>query len=140
MPDIGFCGPMYESRSRAVNAQECVNFYPELARTVVDWPSHQFPDRQKAELALYSTPGLRLFCTLPNNKAVRGSFVTSNNRMFYVAGNKLYEVSQYGKVTEWGTIEDSGNTRVNFADNGIGVDQPILDANGNPTGSTRALG
>jgi len=140
VPDIGFCGPMYESRSRAVNAQECINFYPELARTVVDWPSHQFPDRQKAELVLYSTPGLRLFCTLPNNKAVRGSFVTSNNRMFYVAGNKLYEVSQYGKVTEWGTIEDSGNTRVNFADNGIGVDQPILDANGNPTGEYQGLG
>jgi hypothetical protein len=103
-----------------------------------------YHDKAKADLVLYPTPGLRYFCKLPNNKATRGCYVTSNNRMFYVAGNTLYEVSPYGKITTWGTLEGGTSTRVSFADNGVGVDQPItyIDSNGNTqnTGEYKGLG
>ena len=140
MPDLGFVGATYKERSIAVNEQECVNWYPEAYANRYPYETVYTRQRSKAELVLYPTPGLKLFCTLTNNKAVRGSYVTSNNRMFYVAGNTLYEVTAFGKVVSRGTIGDNSNSRVNFSDNGAGEDEIIYNTDGTDSGERRGKG
>ena len=55
-----FIGPAYESRSRSIDLQECVNLYPEIER----------PD-SKSVIALIGTPGLELYVTASNNGPCR---------------------------------------------------------------------
>ena len=58
MPDFGFVGSSYEAPSIYQDAQECINFYPEID-----------PVKQQGErgvIALYPTPGLTLKSLLPN--------------------------------------------------------------------------
>lgn len=49
MSDFGFVGPSYEAPSIYQDAQECINFYPEIDPT---------KQNQRGVIALYPTPGL----------------------------------------------------------------------------------
>ena len=140
MPDLGFCGATYQERSIAVNGQQCVNWYPETYANKYPYETVYTRQRSKADLVLYPTPGLKLFCTLTNNKAVRGNHVTSNNQMFYVAGNTLYEVTTFGKVVSCGTLDNNVSSRVYFADNGIGIDEIIYNTDRSDSGQRRGKG
>jgi hypothetical protein len=131
MPNIGFLNGTYISRSRGVNTQECVNWYPETYN-----PNEQ----AKASLVLYPTPGLKLFVSVPNKKPVRGIYTTSNDRFFCVAGSILYEVSAFGKIYERGTLDGKYTSRVNFADNGPGNDGIIFNSDGSDSGQRKGLG
>ena len=50
MPDFGFVGASYEAPSIYQDAQECINFFPEVDPTK--------PQGERGVVALYPTPGL----------------------------------------------------------------------------------
>ena len=56
MADFGFIGPSYNAPSIYVDAQECINFFPEID------PLKQPGSR--GVVALYPTPGLSIQATL----------------------------------------------------------------------------
>lgn len=96
-----FVGPAYQSRSPAVNAQRCVNFYPEV------------DESGKNVLALYGTPGLRLLATCGGGP-VRG-MIAIGHLLYVVSGGYLYEVNKANAVTTLGTI--AGTDRVSMSAN-----------------------
>ena len=50
MPDFGFVGAAYEAPSITQDAQECINFFPEIDPTKAQG--------ERGIVALYPTPGL----------------------------------------------------------------------------------
>jgi hypothetical protein len=64
MPDFGFVGAAYEAPSIYQDAQECINFYPEIDPTKAQG--------ERGIIALYPTPGLETVAILPNQQEVRG--------------------------------------------------------------------
>lgn len=78
---VGLVGPSYQERSLDLDAQRTVNLYP-----VVD-------PQGKETTALYGTPGLSAFASVPNDaQALRGLFTSANGRCFGVASNMLFEI------------------------------------------------
>lgn len=108
----GFVGPTYTNESVNLEAQRCVNLYPELDETGAG--------KDRNILALLRTPGLSLFSNISAIGAGvgRGSHVASNLRAFCVVANKLYEISSSGGVTSMGTLSTSSGL-VSIADNGV---------------------
>ena len=94
---FGFVAGTYESQSLDVSADLTMNFYPELIENISG----------KTKLAMYPTPGLKLFATLGSNPKVRGS-IQIDDRYFAVAGTNLYEVDGSGAETIRGTVADDG--------------------------------
>lgn len=94
MPAIGFVGGAYLSRSTNVNAQRCVNLYPEK------------DDTGKAVLALYPTPGSVLFASVGTSAPIRGLHAW-NERLYAVSSSGFYEISASGAVTTRGTFASS---------------------------------
>ena len=85
---VGLVGPSYQERSLDLDAQRTVNLYPVL------------DPLGKETAALYGTPGLSQFATIPNDaQAVRGAFTSANGRSFLVASNSLFEVFSTGTCT-----------------------------------------
>jgi hypothetical protein len=77
-------------------------------------------------LALYGTPGLKPFCTLPWAGPVRGLHALANGRVFAVQGMNLYEVFDNATYVEKGDLLSTTGA-VHFADNGsqmVFVDGP----------------
>lgn len=108
----GFIGPSYTLSSRTVDCQRTVGLFPE---------TNEIGTGTKREVAaLYGTPGLILRLTLGNGPN-RGAWTASNDRCFFVSGNKLYEVTYADGIfgqTERGTLLTSSGP-VSIADNGI---------------------
>jgi hypothetical protein len=65
VPDFGFVGAAYEAPSIYQDAQECINFYPEIDPTKAQG--------ERGIIALYPTPGLETVAILPNQQEVRGN-------------------------------------------------------------------
>ena len=122
MPEFGFNGGAYTSRSVAVNAQDCVNLYPEGDPT------------GKSRLPLYGTPGLKVFATLAHSP-IR-TLWAGEERLFTVAGSKLYELDSAGNPTnglggndfrgDVGT--DASDTTAQIFPNGLGTQIMIISA------------
>lgn len=88
---IGLVGPSYVQRSLPFDAQRSVNLYAVV-------------DEMGAETSsLYGTPGLSLFATCGAGPH-RGSFKSSNGRVFFVSDSTLYEVDSNGTATNMGTL------------------------------------
>ena len=104
-----FTGGTYSSWSSNVAADRAINLYPE----VVEVPGG------KTRMALYSTPGLQTFCTLPT-VPVRGLYA-GGERLFAVSYNILYEVFIDGTFSAAGPVGSDGPTHspVQFAANGV---------------------
>lgn len=85
MARFGFVGPSYQSQSVNADAQMCMNFYPEVIES----------GQGASGMALYSTPGLKLFFNAPDPGPVRGDY-TINGRTFHVSANNVYEVGALG--------------------------------------------
>jgi hypothetical protein len=113
MIPIPFCGPTYMSDSLNINAQTCINLYPEVNGS-----------DSKSAIALKGTPGLKLWTTLTGGGAIRGMYTASNNRFFAVCGNTITEIATTGIKTVRGTI-NSYEGVVRFSDNGI--DMIVVD-------------
>ena len=103
--DIPFVGPSYTGRSTNVNAQECINLYPEIDNT-----------EAKNVIALYGTPGLQLFSALETTGKIRG-LLAVNSTLYAVCANTLYEIDSDGNKTSRGTID--GSNDVSMVHNGL---------------------
>jgi hypothetical protein len=119
MADFGFVGPSYEAPSIYQDAQECINFYPELD------PLKQPGERGVA--ALYPTPGLTALLLFQNQEEIRGMVTLSGGDiMVVVCGPYVYAITSDYNTTMVGQL-DSSTGRVGITDNGINV--YIVDGN-----------
>ena len=111
MPDFGFVGPSYTAQSGYQDAQECINFYPEID------PLKQPGDR--GVVALYPTPGLTAQIVFQNSQEVRGMRTLSGgSQMMAVVGPYVYSLTSNLTPTLVGQIGTSAG-RVGITDNGI---------------------
>ena len=113
MADFGFVGASYEAPSIYQDAQECINFFPEVDPTK--------PPGIRGVIALYPTPGLTQWVQLPAAAEVRGMRTLSNgNLMVAVSGPYVYAINQYGNIFNIGVL-NSISGRVGISDNGVNV-------------------
>jgi hypothetical protein len=112
MPDFGFVGPSYEAPSIYQDAQECINFFPEVD------PTKQ--PGQRGVVALYPTPGLTTKVVL-NYGEVRGIRTTSGGtQCVVVCGPYVYVLTTSLTPTIVGFLNTSTG-RVGITDNGVNV-------------------
>lgn len=105
----GFIGPSYLKRSPNVDAQRCVNLYPEA--------NESGDSKEREPMALFGTPGLNLQCTLASGP-VRGIYTSSFGVVYAVGGNILYQVNSDFSTTVLGTLNTATGS-VSMADNGL---------------------
>jgi hypothetical protein len=111
MPDFGFVGPSYEAPSIYQDAQECINFRPEID------PLKQ--PGQNGVVALYPTPGLTNKVTLFNTAEVRGMRnVSGGEYMVAVCGQYVYVLNSTFTPTIIGTLNSSSGM-VGITDNSL---------------------
>jgi hypothetical protein len=108
MPDFGFVGPSYEAPSIYQDAQECINFFPEV--------DPMKPREERGVIALYPTPGLiekaQLFPA-----EVRGMRALSGDEyLIAVAGANVFRVDTSWVATQIGTLTTSSGP-VSITDN-----------------------
>ena len=112
MPDFGFIGPSYEAPSIYQDAQECINFFPEID------PLKEPGTR--GVVALYPTPGLTAKVVL-NSAEVRGlRTVSGGAQMVAVCGPYVYVMTTDFTPTIVGYLNTSTG-RVGITDNGVNV-------------------
>lgn len=116
MSQFPFVGPSYTARTKNLDAQQCINLYPELGGPT-----------SKTVAALIGTPGLSLWKTLEGG-VIRGMLRFSTDLMIVVCGPNVYTVTGAGVVTLKGVVTESANP-VSMASNG----QVVMIATG-PTG------
>jgi hypothetical protein len=91
MAQFGFCGGTYQSQSPNIDAEDCINLYPEAPESA----------GAKTSVALLHTPGTSVFCQLP--EASVPSLYTINGRTFAAATN-LYEIFQNKTFSNRGNL------------------------------------
>ena len=113
MPDFGFVGPSYEAPSIYQDAQECINFRPEID-----------PLKQQGErgvVALYPTPGLTSLVLFQNQQEVRGMRTLSGGDILVaVCGPYVYALTSIYTTTMVGKLNTSTGI-VGITDNGVNV-------------------
>jgi hypothetical protein len=113
MPDFGFVGPSYEAPSIYQDAQECINFVPEID-----------PLKQQGErgvVALYPTPGLTSLVLFENQQEVRGMRTLSGGDILVaVCGPYVYALTSSYTTTMVGQLNTSSGI-VGITDNGVNV-------------------
>ena len=113
MPDFGFVGPSYEAPSIYQDAQECINFFPEID------PLKQ--PGTNGVVALYPTPGLTLKAVLPNMQEVRGMrTVSGGTQLVAVCGPYVYALTSNLVPSVIGIL-NSSTGQVKITDNGVNV-------------------
>jgi hypothetical protein len=113
MPDFGFVGPSYEAPSIYQDAQELINFFPEID------PLKQ--PGTNGVVALYPTPGLTLKAVLPNTQEVRGMHtVSGGEQMVVVSGPYVYALTSDLVPSVIGILNSSAG-QVRITDNGVNV-------------------
>ena len=109
MPDFGFVGPSYEAPSIYQEAQECINFYPEID------PLKQ--PGQRGVVALYPTPGLTTVCQLWPGE-VRAMFPLHGSVpyiMIAISDEYVYKVDEAYVATKIGALSTkSGPCQVSY--------------------------
>ena len=113
MPDFGFVGAAYEAPSIYQDAQECINFYPEIDPTK--------PQGDRGVMALYPTPGLETVAILPNQEEVRGIRTLSGGaQVVTVCGDFVYVMESDYTPKMIGQMNTSTGL-VGIVDNGVNV-------------------
>jgi hypothetical protein len=111
--DFGFVGPSYEAPSIYQDAQECINFVPEID------PLKQPGDR--GVVALYPTPGLTSLVLFQNQQEVRGlRTLSGGDVMVAVCGPDVYALTSSYITTKVGQLNSSTGI-VGITDNGVNV-------------------
>lgn len=111
---IPFVSGAYLARSSNLNAQRCVNLYPEKDESGTG----------KNVAALLGTPGLRLLLTLPGTGGVRAEWTPTTGDMIAVQGSSVFRVSSAWVSTLVGSIGTTSGP-VSITDNG--VDAVLVD-------------
>ena len=112
MPDFGFVGPSYEAPSIYQDAQECINFRPEID------PLKQ--PGQNGVIALYPTPGLTIKCVLDTGE-VRGMRTVSGGQyLVAVCASDVYVIDSTFNPVHIGAL-NTGSGIVGITDNGTNV-------------------
>ena len=113
MADFGFVGPSYEAPSIYQDAQECINWFPEI--DLLKQPG------DRGVVALYPTPGLSSLVLFQNQQEVRGMVTLSGgNVMVAVCGPYVYALTSSFVSTMVGQL-NSSTGRVGIIDNGVNV-------------------
>lgn len=126
MPPLHFVGQSATARSSNAANLRLLNGYAELN-------DHR---QGKGLAAIYGTPGLTRFCTLPGTGGLRCLYTSSQGRCYAVQGAGLYELFTAGTFRWLGSL-DTTTGPVDADDNGmqaVFVDGPngySLDLNGN---------
>lgn len=105
----GFIGPSYTLQSTNVDAQRCINYYPEMDESGTG--------KEGEVMSLVGTPGLKLIDTIGAGP-IRGVYTTSLGALYVVSGNTLYFVDSNWSVTSVGTLLTSTGL-VSISDNGL---------------------
>jgi hypothetical protein len=117
MPDFGFVGAAYEAPSITQDAQECINFYPEIDPTK--------PQGDRGVIALYPTPGLEAVAIFPNQEEVRGlRTLSGGNYLLAICGAFAYILENDLNPKMVGQLNTISGL-VDIVDNG--VDAYIVD-------------
>jgi hypothetical protein len=113
MPDFGFVGAAYEAPSIYQDAQECINFFPEIDPTK--------PQGDRGVMALYPTPGLETVAILPNQEEVRGiRTLSGGTQVVTVCGDFVYVMESDYTPKMIGQM-NTATGLVGIVDNGINV-------------------
>jgi len=113
MADFGFVGAAYTAPSIYQDAQECINWRPEVDPTK--------GQGARGVVALYPTPGLTNVVTLQNSQAVRGMRTVSGGQyMVAVCGPYVYVMDSTYTATIVGQLNSSSG-QVGITDNGLNV-------------------
>lgn len=113
MADFGFVGAAYEAPSIYQDAQECINWRPEIDPTK--------PQGSRGIIALYPTPGLTNVVTLQNTAQVRGMrTVSGGDYMVAVCGSYVYVLNSTFTPTIIGQLNTTTG-QVGITDNGVNV-------------------
>jgi len=118
MPDFGFVGPSYEAPSIYQDAQECINFRPEID------PLKQ--PGQNGVIALYPTPGLTIKCVLDTGEVRGMRTVSGGDFLVAVCQSDVYVIDSTFNPVHIGALNTSSGI-VGITDNGINV--YIVDGN-----------
>jgi hypothetical protein len=113
MADFGFVGASYEAPSIYQDAQECINWFPEVDPTK--------PQGSRGVVALYPTPGLTSIATLSAQAEVRGMRTLSGGQyMVAVCGGYVYLLNSTLTPTIIGQL-NTNTGYVSISDNGLNV-------------------
>jgi hypothetical protein len=118
MPDFGFVGPSYEAPSIYQDAQECINFRPEID------PLKQ--PGQNGVIALYPTPGLTIKCILDTGEVRGMRTVSGGDYLVAVCQSDVYVIDSTFNPVHIGAVNTSSGI-VGITDNGTNV--YIVDGN-----------
>jgi hypothetical protein len=111
MPDFGFVGAEYEAPSIYQDAQECINFYPEIDPTKAQG--------ERGIIALYPTPGLQTVAIMPNQEEVRGiRTLSGGEQVVVVCGDFVYVMESDYTPKMIGQMNSSTGL-VGIVDNGV---------------------
>jgi hypothetical protein len=106
----GFIGQAYTLRSVNVEAQRCVNLYPEI---------DELGTMKDGEVDfLAGVPGKRLLCTVSSLSGYRCQYTATNGTLYAVADDKLFEISSAFVPTQVGTLVTSSGP-IDMIDNGL---------------------
>jgi hypothetical protein len=113
MPDFGFVGAAYEAPSLTQDAQECINFYPEIDPTKAQG--------ERGIVALYPTPGLETVAIFPNQEEVRGlRTLSGGQQVVAVCGDFVYVLEDDLTPVMIGQM-NTATGQVGIVDNGVNV-------------------
>jgi len=111
--DFGFVGAAYEAPSIYQDAQECINFYPEIDPTKAQG--------ERGIIALYPTPGLQTVAIMPNQEEVRGiRTLSGGQQVVVVCGDFVYVMESDYTPKMVGQLNTSTGI-VGIVDNGVNV-------------------
>jgi len=117
--DFGFVGPSYEAPSIYQDAQECINWRPEI--DPLKSPASATSAASRGIVALYPTPGLQSLILLQNQAQVRGMRTVSGGAyLVAVCGQYVYVMTSDFTPTLIGTL-NSNSGMVGITDNGLNV-------------------
>lgn len=116
----GFIGGSYQSQSLLLDAEETINWYPEVAES----------SSAVNRLALYPTPGFTPYVTV-TDVGTRALLDVGGSRCFAVVGPTLYELfANKGVPINRGTVgQDSNPATISY--NGVAGSQLFITSAGN---------
>ena len=104
--ELQFAGGAYETFSKNLNAQECVNFF-----------AHIDQEGGVSKLSLRGTPGLKEWCDTGHYAEARGA-IAFNSCAYVVVGNTVYQVTDGALSTACTPVLETNSGTVSMATNG----------------------